>query len=36
MIGGGFVLAAFVTFASEHLAVRAFLKGYEDRPSAKV
>ncbi|KAJ8511323.1 hypothetical protein OPV22_001757 [Ensete ventricosum] len=31
MIGGGFVLAAFVTFASEHLAVRAFLKGLEDR-----
>ncbi|URE07156.1 cryptochrome 2 [Musa troglodytarum] len=31
MVGGGLILAAFVTFSSEHLAIRAFTKGCEDR-----
>lgn len=33
MIGGGLVLVAFMTYASEHLAIRSFLKGREDRNS---
>ncbi|WOL16736.1 inositol phosphorylceramide glucuronosyltransferase 1-like [Canna indica] len=31
MVGGGLILTAFMTFASEHLAIRAFIKGSEDR-----
>lgn len=31
MIGGGFILVSFMTYASEHLAIRSFLKGREDR-----
>jgi hypothetical protein len=31
MIGGGLVLVSFMTYASEHLAIRSFLKGREDR-----
>ncbi|KAK9157203.1 hypothetical protein Scep_003777 [Stephania cephalantha] len=30
MVVGGIVLASFMTYASEHLAIRAFLKGLED------
>ncbi|KAF2306971.1 hypothetical protein GH714_022913 [Hevea brasiliensis] len=28
---GGIVLASFMTYASEHLGIRSFLKGFEDR-----
>ncbi|KAK8542957.1 hypothetical protein V6N12_015532 [Hibiscus sabdariffa] len=31
MVVGGLVLALFLTYASEHLAIRSFLKGLEDR-----
>eukprot|EP01018_Ginkgo_biloba_P011037 Gb_18517 [translate_table: standard] len=31
MIGGALILVAFMTYASEHLAIRSFLKGREDR-----
>ncbi|XP_050222061.1 inositol phosphorylceramide glucuronosyltransferase 1 [Mercurialis annua] len=31
VVAGGIVLASFMTYASEHLAIRAFLKGFEDR-----
>uniref|UniRef100_A0A1D1YP29 Hexosyltransferase n=1 Tax=Anthurium amnicola TaxID=1678845 RepID=A0A1D1YP29_9ARAE len=31
MVGGGIVLASFMTYASEHLAIRAFVRGLEDR-----
>ncbi|ONK54860.1 uncharacterized protein A4U43_UnF10400 [Asparagus officinalis] len=31
MVGGGIVLASFMTYAAEHLAIRAFLRGLEDR-----
>ncbi|KAJ4968728.1 hypothetical protein NE237_015429 [Protea cynaroides] len=31
MVVGGIVLASFMTYASERLAIRAFLKGLEDR-----
>ncbi|KAG6521767.1 hypothetical protein ZIOFF_018893 [Zingiber officinale] len=30
MVGGGLVFSAFLAFASEHLAIRAFIKGCED------
>ncbi|KAI4350072.1 hypothetical protein L6164_010596 [Bauhinia variegata] len=30
MVAGGIILAAFMTYASEHLAIRSFLKGFED------
>ncbi|XP_058094528.1 inositol phosphorylceramide glucuronosyltransferase 1-like [Magnolia sinica] len=37
MVIGGLVLASFMTYASEHLAVRAFVRGREDRdqPSSR-
>ena len=31
MVGVAIVLAAYMTYASEHLAIRWFLKGFEDR-----
>lgn len=31
MVVGGIVLAAFMTYASEHLAIQSFLKGLDDR-----
>eukprot|EP00262_Sarcandra_glabra_P007736 TRINITY_DN2065_c0_g1_i2.p1 TRINITY_DN2065_c0_g1~~TRINITY_DN2065_c0_g1_i2.p1 ORF type:complete len:550 (+),score=57.94 TRINITY_DN2065_c0_g1_i2:129-1778(+) len=31
MVAGGIVLASFMTYASEHMAIRAFLRGCEDR-----
>ncbi|GER26821.1 glycogenin-1 [Striga asiatica] len=33
MVGVGLILASFMTYASEHLSIRAFLKGYEERDS---
>ncbi|KAJ7973527.1 Hexosyltransferase [Quillaja saponaria] len=35
MVVGGIILASFMTYASEHLAIRAFLKGLEDRDTAR-
>ncbi|XP_039135127.1 inositol phosphorylceramide glucuronosyltransferase 1 [Dioscorea cayenensis subsp. rotundata] len=31
MVAGGIVLASFMTYASEHLAIRAFIRGLEER-----
>ncbi|KAM7251356.1 hypothetical protein ACFE04_023239 [Oxalis oulophora] len=31
MVAGGIVLASFMTYAAEHLAIRSFLRGLEDR-----
>ncbi|XP_010247242.1 PREDICTED: inositol phosphorylceramide glucuronosyltransferase 1 [Nelumbo nucifera] len=36
MVVGGLVLASFMTYASEHLAIRAFLKGLEDRDAPQI
>ncbi|KAF3452377.1 hypothetical protein FNV43_RR02810 [Rhamnella rubrinervis] len=33
MVVGGIILASFMTYASEHLAIRAFLRGIEERDS---
>ncbi|KAJ7978153.1 Hexosyltransferase [Quillaja saponaria] len=35
MVVGGIILASFMTYASEHLAIRSFLKGLEDRDTAR-
>ncbi|MFQ6650738.1 hypothetical protein Gotur_022283 [Gossypium turneri] len=35
MVVGGLILAAFMTYASEHLAIRSFLKGLEDRNTTR-
>lgn len=35
MVAGGVVLACFMTYASEHLAIRAFLRGREDRDTPR-
>ncbi|KAK8545485.1 hypothetical protein V6N13_066764 [Hibiscus sabdariffa] len=35
MVIGGLVLASFMTYASEHLGIRSFLKGLEDRNTAR-
>ncbi|KAF4393391.1 hypothetical protein F8388_023195 [Cannabis sativa] len=35
MVAGGLVLASFMTYASEHLAIRAFFRGLEDRDAAR-
>ncbi|KAI4338618.1 hypothetical protein MLD38_023654 [Melastoma candidum] len=35
MVGGGIVLASFMTYASEHLALRYFIWGFEDRDSVR-
>ncbi|KAM2895614.1 hypothetical protein FF1_010699 [Malus domestica] len=35
MVVGGLVLASFMTYASEHLATRSFLRGFEDRDGTR-
>ncbi|XP_073148253.1 inositol phosphorylceramide glucuronosyltransferase 1 [Henckelia pumila] len=35
MVVGALVLASFATYASEHLSIRAFLRGYEDRDAQR-
>lgn len=35
MVVGGLILASFMTYASEHLAIRSFLKGLEERDIAR-
>ncbi|XWS58434.1 hypothetical protein CRYUN_Cryun08bG0033400 [Craigia yunnanensis] len=35
MVVGGLILASFMTYASEHLAIRSFLKGLEDRDTTR-
>ncbi|XP_057961461.1 inositol phosphorylceramide glucuronosyltransferase 1 isoform X2 [Malania oleifera] len=36
MVAGGIVLASFMTYASEHLAIRSFLRGAEDRDMPRI
>lgn len=36
MVVGGIVLASFMTYASEHLAIRSFLRGLEDRDTTRM
>lgn len=31
MVFGGLVLASFMTYGAEHLAIRSFIQGLEDR-----
>lgn len=35
MIVGGIILTSFMTYASEHLAMKSFLKGLEERDIAR-
>lgn len=35
MVVGGLILASFMTYASEHLATRSFLRGLEDRDTVR-
>lgn len=35
MVVGGIILASFMTYASEHLAIRSFLKGFDERDVAR-
>ncbi|GMN22661.1 hypothetical protein TIFTF001_040315 [Ficus carica] len=35
MVAGGLILASFMTYASEHLAIRSFQKGVEDRDTTR-
>ncbi|KAI3888878.1 hypothetical protein MKX03_036062 [Papaver bracteatum] len=35
MVAGGIILASFMTYASEHLAIRAFLRGWEERDAPR-
>ncbi|ONI05028.1 hypothetical protein PRUPE_6G352300 [Prunus persica] len=35
MVVGGLALASFMTYASEHLATRSFLRGFEDRDGSR-
>lgn len=35
MVVGGLVLASFMTYASEHLAIRSFIRGFEDRDTPR-
>eukprot|EP00268_Persea_americana_P017155 TRINITY_DN1820_c0_g3_i2.p1 TRINITY_DN1820_c0_g3~~TRINITY_DN1820_c0_g3_i2.p1 ORF type:complete len:546 (-),score=69.52 TRINITY_DN1820_c0_g3_i2:132-1769(-) len=35
MVAGGLVLASFMTYASEHLAIRAYYRGREDRDRSR-
>ncbi|XP_024025163.1 inositol phosphorylceramide glucuronosyltransferase 1 [Morus notabilis] len=35
IVAGGLILASFMTYASEHLAIRSFLRGLEDRDTAR-
>ncbi|CAN1233967.1 hypothetical protein LINPERPRIM_LOCUS4071 [Linum perenne] len=31
IVAGGMILASFMTYAPEHLSIRSYLKGFEDR-----
>lgn len=35
MVVGGLILVSFMTYASEHLAIRSFLRGLENRDGAR-
>ncbi|KDP23737.1 hypothetical protein JCGZ_23570 [Jatropha curcas] len=35
VVAGGIVLASFMTYASEHLAIKSFLRGIEDREATR-
>ncbi|XP_051137172.1 inositol phosphorylceramide glucuronosyltransferase 1 [Andrographis paniculata] len=35
MVAEGLILVSFMTYASEHLSIRAFLRGYEDKESQR-
>ncbi|KAM0000752.1 putative glucuronosyltransferase [Helianthus debilis subsp. tardiflorus] len=35
MVAGGLVLASFMTYASEHLAIRSFMRCLEDRDTSR-
>ncbi|TKY61356.1 Inositol phosphorylceramide glucuronosyltransferase 1 [Spatholobus suberectus] len=35
MVVGGIILSSFMTYASEHLAIRSFLKGFDERDIAR-
>ncbi|GJX42369.1 inositol phosphorylceramide glucuronosyltransferase 1 [Tanacetum coccineum] len=35
MVAGGLIFASFMTYASEHLATRAFVRGLEDRDTSR-
>ncbi|XP_071732566.1 inositol phosphorylceramide glucuronosyltransferase 1 [Rutidosis leptorrhynchoides] len=35
MVVGGLIFAAFMTYASEHLAIRSFMRGLEDRDTSR-
>jgi hypothetical protein len=35
MVAGGVVLASFMTYAAEHLAISAFNKGQKDRNASR-
>ncbi|KAK2970402.1 hypothetical protein RJ640_016256 [Escallonia rubra] len=35
IVAGGLVLASFMTYASEHLAIRSFMRGLEDRDTPR-
>ncbi|KAM0043281.1 putative glucuronosyltransferase [Helianthus debilis subsp. tardiflorus] len=35
MVAGGLVFASFVTYASEHLAIRSFVRGLEDKDTSR-
>ncbi|XP_016510844.1 inositol phosphorylceramide glucuronosyltransferase 1 [Nicotiana tabacum] len=35
MVAGGLILASFTTYASEHLSIRSFVRGYEERNTPK-
>nr|GEV23810.1 inositol phosphorylceramide glucuronosyltransferase 1-like [Tanacetum cinerariifolium] len=35
MVAGGLMLASFMTYAAEHLAIRSFMRGLEDRDTSR-
>ncbi|GJU95160.1 inositol phosphorylceramide glucuronosyltransferase 1 [Tanacetum coccineum] len=35
MVAGGLLLASFMTYAAEHLAIRSFMRGLEDRDTSR-
>ncbi|KAI3735523.1 hypothetical protein L6452_15024 [Arctium lappa] len=35
MVAGGLIFASFMTYASEHLAIRSFVRGLEDRDTSR-
>lgn len=35
MVVGGLILASFMTYAAEHLAIRSFLRGLENKDGAR-